>query len=157
MVRNLGKAAKKIFIVAIPIVFIVGALMALYNTNPTGYLAIIQGLTGQFPISAEHDLYDRLHSVNGAKNLNYFVTSSHHASSPARHWNPLVNKAIDMWCVVVNPPSEIRVIDDGDRQLRSFLVYKTKQDGRWQVTDGIAVFQSTQEDFESVGCTNYQN
>ena len=62
-----------------------------------------------------------------------------------------------MWCVVIDPPSEIRVSDTVEnRPLRSFIVYQTKQGGRWIVTDGIAVFQSDKKEFEEVGCTNYQ-
>jgi hypothetical protein len=155
---KLAKALKNFLFIAVPVVIIAGGLIYAFNTiGPDKFTVAIQQLTGQgIPPLAQSDLFDRLRQLAGNDQLYYTITSAQHASSPARHWNPLVNKALDMWCVVVNPPSEIRVIDDGNRQLRSFIVYQTRVGGRWHVTDGIAVFQSDQSEFESVGCTNYQ-
>jgi hypothetical protein len=155
--EKLGKAAKNIFIVGIPIVLIAGAIIALYNSNPAKYRSIIQELTGQFPVDAENVLIQQLQSYSGARNIHFVVTSAQHAPSPARHFNPLINKAVDMWCVVVAPPFEIHDIDTGrNLPLRNFLVYQTRPGGRWLVTDGVVSFEARQSDFQDVGCTNYQ-
>jgi hypothetical protein len=154
--NNLGKASKNILMVGIPLVLVAAVVIALYNTNPTKYQSLLQGLTSRFPADAEVALYKTL-SLRGGVNRTYNVASVQHATKPSNHWNPLVNKAVDMWCVVIDPASEIRVIDQGNRRLRSFLVYQTKPNGKWLVTDGIAVFHADREEFEDVGCTNYQN
>jgi len=149
---------KKFLFIAIPVVMLASVMIYAFDIiRSPQFTATIQQITGQgLPPLAQSDLIDRLRQLAGNDQLYYTITSAQHASNPARHWNPLVNKALDMWCVVVDPPSEIRVADDGNRPLRSFLVYQTQAGGRWQVTDGIAVFHSDRSEFESVGCTNYQ-
>lgn len=150
--EKLGKAAKNILIVGIPIALIAGAIIALYNSNPAKYQLMIQEMTGQFPVHAENDLVDWLRGINGARNISYVISSAQHATTPARHRNPFMSgRAIDMWCVVVDPPSEL--IGAGNRPLRSFLIYQTQSGGRWVVATSL---DSERADFEDVGCTNYQ-
>lgn len=152
---KIGKALRNVLIVGIPLVIVAAIVIAIYNSNLAKYGSIIQSTTGQLPSDAQTALLARLHLQGG--NKAYTLISIQHASNPANHWNPMVNTARDMWCVVVDPPSDIRVIDQGDRPLRSFLVYQTRSTGRWLVTDGIEVFQTDQKEFQQVGCTNYQH
>ncbi|NOG49621.1 MAG: hypothetical protein HND48_09395 [Chloroflexi bacterium] len=144
--EKLGKAAKNILRVGIPIALIAGAIIALYNSNPAKYRSMIQSLTGQFPVDAENDLIHQLQqNYEGTRNINFFVTSAQHAPSPARL------NAVDMWCVVVSPPISKFDIFQGRYDISSFLVFQTRPGGRW------FALHSERENFEDVGCTNYQD
>ncbi|HRF95292.1 MAG TPA: hypothetical protein PLZ51_08855 [Aggregatilineales bacterium] len=89
----------------------------------------------------------------GGENIVYQIISEEKAPYPQNHWNPLINDALEMWCVVINPPSEIKIIDRNNYRLKSFLVYRTNRG--WFMTNGISIFHADEDEFVDVGCTNF--